>query len=170
MWAYFTDYCSLGCSLSFGRESSGCAGLFASKLPDDSGWQNSTFDSRYFYLFLKNTLSKSQYQENDLFTPTWSQHSITIKFTYKRFSENDMRQTKYTSNCSVFQALEVFLEDKNSHLIIRIIDQYLSSRLRFWKKKKHIREFIKDRFLFLWFPLFRNYFSCLSLVLWNQEY
>lgn len=53
MWAYFTDYCSLGCSLSFRRESSGYVSLLASKLPDDSSWPNSTVDSQYFYLVFK---------------------------------------------------------------------------------------------------------------------
>ena len=75
-----------------------------------------------------------------------------------------------TSNFNIFQTHEVFLKDKNSHLmIITIIGRYLSSRLIF-KKKKHVREFIKDYFQTLWFPHSRNHFSWLLLVLSNQRY
>lgn len=69
-------------------------------------------------IYFEETLSKAQYQKNDLFTSAWLQHSITMELRHKRNPENDMRWTKYNlqlqylpDTCSFPSRQELSLND-----------------------------------------------------------
>lgn len=167
VWAWSMDYSLPGSKLSLGMSPSHSVGVFTYQLADDNGWP--ILFILITPIYFKEILWTSPNTKR-LICLHQHDHSITMKLIHKRNSENDMKWPKYTSNFNNFQTHEVFLKDKNSQLmIIRSIGQYLSSRLRFFKKNKCVREFTKDYFQLFWFSLSRNNFSWLFLVLSNQH-
>lgn len=122
----------------------------------------------FLILILKETLWATNQRVINLHQHN---HSITtMKLTHQRLSENDMRWTKHNlqlqylpDTWSVPWRQELTLSNQNHWPI-------LVFKTKIFKKKKHVREYIKDYFQIRWFPCSRYHFSWLSLVLSNWGY
>lgn len=111
--------------------------------------------------------------------PNLHQHNhcrtITMELKHKRNSEYEMQWTKHNlplpylpDTWSFSSRWELSLNHNQNHWPIFVCKTKKREREKVKKRKKHVREFIKDYFQVLDFPLCRIHFSSLPFVLSNQ--